>query len=72
MLALVAFLVPVFEKVFKDFGGELPAITKVTVTSLHFVTARWYLCIPGISASSTRSGAGRGASAAASSGTASS
>ena len=31
LLALVAFLVPVFEKVFKDFGGELPAITKFTV-----------------------------------------
>jgi type IV pilus assembly protein PilC len=27
LIALVAFLVPVFEKIFKDFGGELPAIT---------------------------------------------
>ncbi len=34
LLALVAFLVPVFEKVFKDFGGELPAITKFTVGAL--------------------------------------
>ena len=25
LVALVAFLVPVFEKIFKDFGGELPA-----------------------------------------------
>ena len=25
LVALVAFLVPVFEGVFKDFGGELPA-----------------------------------------------
>lgn len=31
LIALVAFIVPVFEKVFKDFGGELPAITKVSV-----------------------------------------
>ena len=30
LFALVAFLVPVFEKIFKDFGGELPAITKFT------------------------------------------
>jgi type IV pilus assembly protein PilC len=45
LVALVAFLVPVFEKVFKDFGGELPAITKVTVTMSHFVTGRWYLAI---------------------------
>ena len=38
LLALVAFLVPVFEKVFKDFGGELPAITKFTVALSHIVT----------------------------------
>ena len=45
LIALVAFLVPVFEKVFKDFGGELPAITKITVTMSHLVTGRWYLLI---------------------------
>ena len=27
LLALVAFLIPVFEKVFKQFGGKLPALT---------------------------------------------
>ncbi len=45
LLALVAFLVPVFEKVFKDFGGELPLITKFTVAMSHMVTGRWYLMI---------------------------
>ena len=40
LLALVAFLVPVFEKIFKDFGGELPAITKFTVTLSHIVTGQ--------------------------------
>ena len=45
LLALVAFLVPVFEEVFKDFKGELPAITKVSVGMSHFVTGRWYLLI---------------------------
>src|SRR3954467_8641750 len=45
MLALVAFIVPVFAKVFKDFGGKLPAITQFTVGMSHFVTGRWYLCI---------------------------
>ena len=29
LVALVAFLVPVFAGVFEDFGGELPAITEV-------------------------------------------
>jgi type IV pilus assembly protein PilC len=45
LLALVAFLIPVFEKVFKEFGGELPAITKVSVGLSHLVTGRWYLLI---------------------------
>jgi type IV pilus assembly protein PilC len=43
LFALVAFLVPVFEKIFKDFGGELPAITKFTVWLSHLVTQRWYV-----------------------------
>src|SRR3954464_12983536 len=43
LLALVTFLVPVFEKIFKDFGGELPTITKVTVMISHFVTGQWYI-----------------------------
>src|ERR687887_604139 len=45
MIALVAFIVPVFAKVFKDFGGDLPAITKFTVGMSHLITGRWYLCI---------------------------
>jgi type IV pilus assembly protein PilC len=48
LIALVAFLVPVFEKVFKDFGGELPAITKFTVVLSHMITGRWYLLIAGV------------------------
>lgn len=48
LVALVAFLVPVFEGVFKDFGGELPAITKFTVMLSHLMTQRWYLMIAGV------------------------
>src|SRR3954453_23559705 len=43
LLALVTFLVPVFEKIFKDFGGDLPVITKLTVALSHFVTGQWYI-----------------------------
>jgi type IV pilus assembly protein PilC len=43
LVALVAFLVPVFEKIFEDFGGELPAITKFTVFLSHMMTQRWYV-----------------------------
>jgi type IV pilus assembly protein PilC len=42
LLALVAFLVPVFEGVFKQFGGELPAITKVSVFLSKLVTQYFY------------------------------
>jgi type IV pilus assembly protein PilC len=47
LVALVAFLVPVFEKVFKDFGGDLPTITKFTVSMSDLMTQRWYLLIAG-------------------------
>src|SRR5438128_8422284 len=43
MMALVAFLVPVFESVFKQFGGQLPSITKVSVFLSHAVTGYWWL-----------------------------
>ena len=43
MMALVAFLVPVFEGVFKQFGGKLPAITQVSVMMSHAVTGYWWL-----------------------------
>ena len=43
MMALVAFLVPVFEGVFKQFGGELPKITQVSVLLSHAVTGYWWL-----------------------------
>jgi type IV pilus assembly protein PilC len=42
LLALVAFLVPVFIGVFKQFGGDLPAITKLTVMMSNAITGYWY------------------------------
>jgi type IV pilus assembly protein PilC len=45
LLALVAFLVPVFEDIFKDFGGELPAMTQFTVSLSHLLTDRWYVLL---------------------------
>ncbi len=48
LFALVAFLVPVFEKIFNDFGGELPAITKFTVVLSHLFTRRFYVLFGGI------------------------
>ena len=43
MLALVAFLIPVFEGVFKQFPGKLPALSQFMVDFSHLLTKQWYL-----------------------------
>src|SRR3954465_1622860 len=48
LIGLIAFIVPVFVGVFKEFGGELPLITKLTVAMSHAVTSRWYFLIIGV------------------------
>jgi type IV pilus assembly protein PilC len=45
LIGLIAFIVPVFVKVFADFGGELPMITKFTVKISAVVTGQWYILI---------------------------
>ncbi len=46
MIALVVFLVPVFEGVFKQFGGQLPAITRVSVWMSHtLINYGWAVAI---------------------------
>jgi type IV pilus assembly protein PilC len=51
LLALVAFLIPVFEGVFKQFGGKLPTLTKFMVTLSHLVNKQWYVLLLGIAVS---------------------
>jgi len=50
LIALVAFLVPVFVGVFDQFGGDLPTITKFTVELSNIMTGQWYLLIGGTAA----------------------
>jgi type IV pilus assembly protein PilC len=45
LLALVAFLIPVFTGVFKQFPGKLPALTQFMVNFSHLVTHQWYVLI---------------------------
>ena len=45
LLALVAFLIPVFVGVFKQFPGKLPALTQFMVNFSHLVTHQWYILI---------------------------
>jgi type IV pilus assembly protein PilC len=48
LFALITFIVPVFAGVFKDFGGELPLITKVTVAASDVAKSFWWAIIGGI------------------------
>jgi type IV pilus assembly protein PilC len=50
LIALVAFLIPVFENVFKSFGGHLPALTQVMVGLSHLIRQQWYILLFGIPA----------------------
>jgi type IV pilus assembly protein PilC len=45
LLALVAFLIPVFEGVFKQFPGHMPPLTQFMINFSHIVTKQWYLLI---------------------------
>ncbi len=45
LLALVAFLIPVFEGVFKQFGGHLPALSQFMVDFSHLIRGQWYLVL---------------------------
>ena len=45
LIGMIAFIVPVFVGVFKDFGGELPLITRFTVGLSATVTGQWYILV---------------------------
>ena len=42
---LLVFVVPQFEAVFKDFGADLPAFTKLIVAASRFMVAWWWLIL---------------------------
>ena len=45
LLALVAFLIPVFVNVFKQFHGKLPALTQLMVGLSHLLTHQGYILL---------------------------
>lgn len=45
LIALLTFLVPVFSGIFKDLGGDLPPITKVTVAMSNAIKSYWYILV---------------------------
>ena len=47
---MLMFVIPVFAKMFSDFGGELPLPTKVVMGLSDFLRSQWYLLAGGIAA----------------------
>jgi len=45
VVVLIAFVVPTFEKMFKDFGGALPAPTQFLVDLSHSFRGNWYFFV---------------------------
>jgi type IV pilus assembly protein PilC len=55
MIAVVAFIVPVFAGIFQDIASEspgesadLPFMTQITVTASKLITGSWYILVPAI------------------------
>ncbi len=44
-VVLLAFVTPVFEKMFKDFGGAMPAPTQILINLSHGLRDYWYLFV---------------------------
>jgi len=51
LIGMLLFLVPVFENVFKDLGGDLPALTQVVVLLSDAVRGYWFILFPAIGGS---------------------
>ena len=51
LIGMLLFLVPVFENVFKDLGGDLPALTQVVVLASDAVRGYWFILFPAIGGS---------------------
>jgi type IV pilus assembly protein PilC len=46
LVGMLMFLVPIFEDIFKDLGGELPALTKVVVFMSDVLKGWWFVIFP--------------------------
>ena len=46
VLILLIWVVPVFQKMFEDFGGQLPGPTQVVVTISDFLRNFWFILFP--------------------------
>jgi type IV pilus assembly protein PilC len=45
MIFLMTFFIPRFSSIFKEFGGELPSLTRLIVGISNFISRFWYLLL---------------------------
>ncbi len=45
VIVLLLFVIPVFEKMFKEMGAELPAPTQIVINLSQLVQTYWYIII---------------------------
>jgi type IV pilus assembly protein PilC len=50
LAGMLLFLIPVFTKVFDDFGGELPALTRAVVSASNILKSYWFIIFPAMGA----------------------
>jgi len=46
LTAMLLFIVPIFEKLYKQLGGQLPALTQVIMSASVLMRTRWYVIFP--------------------------
>ena len=46
LIGMLLFLVPVFQNIFSDLGGDLPTLTKIVVAASNFVRSYWFILFP--------------------------
>ena len=46
LIAMLMFIVPIFAKIFKDLGGQLPLLTRIVVHASDLLRDRWYIIFP--------------------------
>jgi type IV pilus assembly protein PilC len=48
LIGMLLFLVPIFEKLYKQLGGQLPMLTQWIIAASDLMRSRWYVLFPAI------------------------
>ena len=51
---MLLFLVPIFEKMYTQLGGQLPTLTQAIITASNLLQSDWYIIFPAIGAGALR------------------